>query len=442
MQRPLEDFIRALRAAEVRVSVAETMEAHEVVAMIGYANRDLLKDSLSITLAKTVGEKERFSNSFDMFFSRSEFTGAEDEMPSSEHGNGNDLADMMLADDREGLAAAMETAARDVGVSDIRFSTQVNFLTRRVLDRMGLADMERLIAQANRGEILGGSAMVDTLEGARSRLFGQARNYVERQFELYGQFSSEQLRTDFLKRTPLAAVDRRDFERMNQLIRRMARKLASRYMHRHKRTRRGHLDIRKTLRHNMVHDGIPFDIFWKQKKIEKPKIVAICDVSRSVASVARFLLMFLYNLNEIVSDIRSFAFSSYLIEVAEDLDADHVDDAIPVVLEKIGFMPTDYGRALEGLKSEFGDAIDRRTTVIILGDARSNYGEARADVMKWINTRARRVVWLNPEPKTFWGTGDSEMLRYRPYCHVAKTCRTIEHLERVVDNILRSTTRT
>ena len=442
MQRPLEDFIRALRAAEVRVSVAETMEAHEVVAMIGYGNRDLLKDSLSITLAKTVGEKERFSDSFDMFFSRSEFTGAEDEMPSSEHGIGNDLADMMLADDREGLAAAMEAAARDVGVGDIRFSTQVNFLTRRVLDRMGLADMERLIAQANRGEIFGGSAMADALEGARSRLFGQARNYVERQFELYGQFSSEQLRTDFLKRTPLAAVDRRDFERMNQLIRRMARKLASRYMHRHKRTRRGNLDIRKTLRHNMVHDGIPFDIFWKQKKIEKPKIVAICDVSRSVASAARFLLMFLYNLNEIVSDIRSFAFSTYLIEIAEDLDADHVDDAIPVVLEKIGFMPTDYGRALEGLKSEFGDTIDRRTTVIILGDARSNYGEARADVMKWINTRARRVVWLNPEPKTFWGTGDSEMLRYRPYCHVAKTCRTIEHLERVVDNILRSTTRT
>ena len=442
MQRPLEDFIRALRAAEVRVSVAETMEAHEVVAMIGYGNRDLLKDSLSITLAKTVGEKERFSDSFDMFFSRSEFTGAEDEMPSSEHGIGNDLADMMLADDREGLAAAMEAAARDVGVGDIRFSTQVNFLTRRVLDRMGLADMERLIAQANRGEIFGGSAMADALEGARSRLFGQARNYVERQFELYGQFSSEQLRTDFLKRTPLAAVDRRDFERMNQLIRRMARKLASRYMHRHKRTRRGNLDIRKTLRHNMVHDGIPFDIFWKQKKIEKPKIVAICDVSRSVASAARFLLMFLYNLNEIVSDIRSFAFSSYLIEIAEDLDADHVDDAIPVVLEKIGFMPTDYGRALEGLKSEFGDTIDRRTTVIILGDARSNYGEARADVMKWINTRARRVVWLNPEPKTFWGTGDSEMLRYRPYCHVAKTCRTIEHLERVVDDILRSTTRT
>ena len=88
------------------------------------------------------------------------------------------------------------------------------------------------------------------------------------------------------------------------------------------------------------------------------------------------------------------------------------------------------------------NTIDRRTTVIILGDARSNYGDPRADLMRWINQRARQVVWLNPEPETFWGTGDSEMRRYRPYCHVARTCRTIKDLERVVDDILRSQTRT
>ena len=104
-------------------------------------------------------------------------------------------------------------------------------------------------------------------------------------------------------------------------------------------------------------------------------------------------------------------------------------------------MSTDYGRALDDLESQFGEAIDRRTTVIVLGDARSNYGDPRADIMHWIHQRSRRVVWLNPEPETFWGTGDSEMPRYRPYCHVAKTCRTIKHLERVVDDILRSQTR-
>ena len=99
-----------------------------------------------------------------------------------------------------------------------------------------------------------------------------------------------------------------------------------------------------------------------------------------------------------------------MIEIAKDLDTHNVEDAIPVVLEKIGFMPTDYGRAFKDLKEQFGEIIDRRTTVFILGDARSNYGNGRSDIMRWINQRARRVVWLNPEPETFWGTGDSEML--------------------------------
>lgn len=446
VHRPLEDFIRALRASEVRVSVAEAMEAHEVAATFGFGDRRLLKDALSITVAKTLGEKARFDETFDLFFARDQFTAPAEppEAPAaSETGNG--LADMMLSGDREALAAAMEAAARDIGAGNIRFATQVSFMARRMLDRMGLREMERLIAAANRGElggeVGGGAGLAPALESARRDLLAEARRFVERQFELYGRNASEELREQFLERTALSAVDRRDFQRMRHLIHRMARKLAARYMHRHKRARRGHLDVRRTLRVNMAHGGIPFETVWKQKKIERPKIVAVCDVSRSVAAAARFLLMFLYSLNEVVSEIRSFAFSSHLIEIADILDDHDVEEAIPAVLDRIGFMSTDYGRALDDLKTEFGDAIDRRTTVIILGDARSNYGDPRSDVMKWVNQRAKRVVWLNPEPETFWGTGDSEMPRYRPYCHVAKTCRTVKDLERVIDDILRSTNR-
>lgn len=447
MVRPLEDFIRALRAAEVRVSVAEAMEAHEVTAHLGFADRTLLKDGLSLTLAKTFNEKQRFDDSFELFFTRDQFhnitakPGDANDAPEPQDNTGNDLADMLLNDDREGLAAAMEDAGRAAGVGNIRFRTQVNFMARRMVDQMGLAELERLIAQVARGDIPGGDALATELEVQRSRLIEEGRAFVERQYELYGRFTGQQLREEFLERTPLAAVDRRDYQRMNTLIRRMARKLASKYRARHKRTRRGHLDVRRTLRVNMAHDAIPFETVWKQKRIERPKVVVIVDVSRSVAAAAQFLLMFLYNLNEALSDLRSFAFSSSLVAVDDILNTNGLDEAIPKVLNKIGFMSTDYGRALDDLKSEFADTIDRRTTVIILGDARSNYGDPRADVMRWINQRARRVVWLNPEPETFWGTGDSEMRRYRPYCHVAKTCRTIKDLERVVDDILRSQTR-
>ena len=447
MVRPLEDFIRALRAAEVRVSVAEAMEAHEVTAHLGFADRTLLKDGLSLTLAKTFNEKQRFDDSFELFFARDQFhnitakPGDANDAPEPQDNTGNDLADMLLNDDREGLAAAMEDAGRAAGVGNIRFRTQINFMARRMVDQMGLAELERLIAQVARGDIPGGDALAAELEVQRSRLIEEGRAFVERQYELYGRFTGQQLREEFLERTPLAAVDRRDYQRMNTLIRRMARKLASKYRARHKRTRRGHLDVRRTLRVNMAHDAIPFETVWKQKRIERPKVVVIVDVSRSVAAAAQFLLMFLYNLNEALSDLRSFAFSSSLVAVDDILNTNGLDEAIPKVLDKIGFMSTDYGRALDDLKSEFADTIDRRTTVIILGDARSNYGDPRADVMRWINQRARRVVWLNPEPETFWGTGDSEMRRYRPYCHVAKTCRTIKDLERVVDDILRSQTR-
>jgi uncharacterized protein len=442
MHRPLEDFIRALRATDVRVSVAEALDAHEVVARIGFDDRQLLKDSLGLTVAKTVGEKQRFVDAFELFFARDEFTTTLE--PELDFETGNPLADMLLNRDSDGLAAAMEAAARDTGVGTIRFATQIGFMARRMLDRMGLRELEQLIIAAGQDGQGGGSdggAMAESLGAARRQLLGEARQFVERQFELYGRIEGQRLREDVLQRTALAAVDRRDFARMNSLIRRMAKKLASRYMHRHKRTRRGHLDVRRTLRANMAHDGILFETFWKQKKIERPKIVVICDVSRSVAAAAQFLLMFLYNLNEVVSEIRSFAFSSYLIEIDDILDDHSVEGAIPAVLDKIGYMSTDYGRALDDLKTQHGAAIDRRTTVIFLGDARSNYGNPRADIMKWLNQRAKRVVWLNPEPQTFWGTGDSEMPRYRPYCHVAKTCRTIKHLERVVDDILRSSNR-
>jgi uncharacterized protein with von Willebrand factor type A (vWA) domain len=188
----------------------------------------------------------------------------------------------------------------------------------------------------------------------------------------------------------------------------------------------------------MAHDGIPFETMWKQTKIERPKIIVICDVSQSVAAAARFLLLFLYSLNEIIATLRAFAFSAFLIEVSEILEDKPVEKAIPEILEKAGFRPTDYGQAFADFDDSFMDAVDRRTTIIILGDGRTNDADPRIDLMRKLHDRSKSVIWLNPEPETFWGTGDSEMPRYRPFCHVAKTCNTVHDLERIVDDVLKS----
>ncbi|NKB58951.1 MAG: VWA domain-containing protein [Alphaproteobacteria bacterium] len=445
MQETLENFLRALRSMEVRVSPAEAIDAHCTVDSVGYGDRTLLKDALCVALAKTEEEVERFDDCFEMFFARDEFRDCDDESSMDEISDADSdlieeqpLAEMLLGGSETEMAQAMEQAANDAGVANIRFSTQRGLFTRRILDRMGLRDLESLIANLKRAEGSDAAEMAERLEDGRRYLFDEVRQYIDRQFELYARSAGEELRAEFLAKTNLSAIERRDFERMHRMVRRMAKKLATRYNRRRKHTKRGVLDVRRTLRRNMAHDGIPFETLWKQTKIERPRIVVIVDVSQSVAAAARFLLLFLYSLNEVIAKLRSFAFSSHLIEVSDILNTKTVEEAVPEILEKIGFRSTDYGRAFADFEENAMDALDRHTTVIILGDGRSNDTDPRMDLMRQIHDRSKSVIWLNPEPEPFWGTGDSEMHRYRTFCHVAKTCSTIQDLERVIDDVMKS----
>lgn len=442
MQQPLQNFIRALRAADVRVSPAESIDAAETVAVTGYADRMLLKHALCAVLAKSPEEVAAFEDCFEMFFAREEFRDRETDSGEPTRNDSDptdlDLADMLLSGDGAALAAAMEQAAEQAGANTIRFFSQRGYFTRRTLDQMGLRDLERMIAELRRSEDADDAALAERLEQGRSLLLEQGRQYVERQFELYARSAGEQLREEFLAETRLSSIEQRDFDRMHRLVRRMAKRLAARYSRKRRHSRRGVLDVRRTLRRNMAHDAIPFETVWKTETIDRPQIVAICDVSRSVAAAARFLLLFLYSLNEVIQDLNAYAFSDRLIDVSDILETHEVEEAIPRILQDIGFRPTDYGQALDDFVENHLDTVDRRTTIIILGDGRSNDTDPRIDLMRMLSDRSKAVIWLNPEPETFWGQGDSEMLRYRPFCQVAKTCNTVMQLEHIIDDILKS----
>jgi len=198
------------------------------------------------------------------------------------------------------------------------------------------------------------------------------------------------------------------------------------------------LDVRRTIRANIEYDGLLFHTIWKKTKVDRPKVMAICDVSGSVAQVSRFLLMFLYSLQEVLPNVRSFAFSGELGETTELFKREKIEKALTDVLRDFGGGSTDYGRAFENFEALALDDVDHRTTVLILGDARSNYGDPRSDILKLVHARARRVVWLNPEPRSMWNSGDSEMRRLAPYCDKAITCASLKDLERVVSDLLRS----
>ena len=166
----------------------------------------------------------------------------------------------------------------------------------------------------------------------------------------------------------------------------------------------------------------------------------LCDVSRSVEAVARFMLLFLYCLNEEVAKIRSYIFCSNLVCVSAIFEGFGVDEALERLQRGVGleirFGRTDYGRAFEDFREQWLHQVTNRTTILILGDARNNYGDPRTDILSLLHERARRLIWLNPEPPNFWGTGDSEMRRYLPYCYLARECSTVNHLQRVVDYLL------
>ena len=439
-------LLRVARGAGVRISVAESLDAFESANAVGFDNRQVLKDALTLTLAKSLEEKQIFENCFDLYFSREtvsptskrdEAAGIAQEGTAPPQGDGegaaSSLGQMLLNNDQAGLAAAMEQAAEAIGASNITLFTQTNLFARRMLDRMGLPELEREIARTRND---GNADLADRLARARAALGEQARAYMERQLTLFATGTTREIREGALRQVRLSQLDRRDIQRMRALIRDMAKRLASRYSRKRWRDRRGVLDTRRTLRKNMGFDGVPFQTVWKRERIDKPRVMALCDVSGSVAAVARFLLMFLYSLSDVLADIRSFAYSSHLIEVSDILERENSDDAITKILEAVGFGSSDYGRSLADFSNIALKRVTRQTTVIILGDARGNRNEARAELMKDIFDRAGRVIWLNPEPESLWGTGDSDMFRYAPYCHQITCCNTVAQLERVVEDML------
>ena len=470
MQESLHRFLKALRGMDVPVSVAESIDAHRTAALVGWRDRELLRNALAAVLAKSEDEKVRYFECFDAFFEASAAAeggaasdpGREGSLPheddgalprplaaspDAEHGDGarpdaaeppDGLARLLLAGDRAGVAAAMAAAAGEADLSQLRLFTQRGIFTRRILDRMGLRELEATIRALRDAppEDLAAAERADRLEGARARLFDDARNLVERNVVLYADPASERLRAEFLETMRLAAIPPRDLARVRRIVQRMAKRLATRHARRRLHHKDGQLDPRRTIRANVAHDGVPFRLAWKHTRVERPKVVTLCDVSGSVAAAAQLLLLLLHSLRAVVSDLRAFAFSSHLEDVDDLLRDRPFEAAAAGVMERIGFRPTDYGRTLLDLEAGHLDLFDRRTTLLVLGDARNNDADPQAAVLERLFHRSKRVIWLNPEPRPFWGTGDSEMPRYLPFCHVARVCNTLRHLERAVDDLL------
>jgi hypothetical protein len=218
----------------------------------------------------------------------------------------------------------------------------------------------------------------------------------------------------------------------------LTRKLAVRLARKRRHGRKGPLDFRNTVRHSLSYGGVPAEPKFRYPRPSKPEIFVVADISGSVAAFARFTLMLVYAIGSQFSKVRSFVFIDGIDEVTRFFEGvEDVTEAVHRINNEADVIwvdgHSDYGHAFEEFWKRWGHEVGPKTTVILLGDARNNYHSSAAWVVKEIRQRARHVHWLNPEPRSYWDTGDSIIGEYSSHCDGVYECRNLRQLEKFVD---------
>ena len=228
-----------------------------------------------------------------------------------------------------------------------------------------------------------------------------------------------------------ASLTAREVEAMRQAIEQFVRRIKDRVGLRYAVRRRGALDVKKTLRRSAATQGVPIEVFYRRRPPRKAKIVTLCDVSGSVWSAARFMLNMLYSLQECFTQVRSFIFVAGIEEVTDVFEDPDINRAIDRILKEAGLdynAATDYGRTFREFKRGYLDILNPKTTLIVIGDGRSNYTPPEEGVLAEMRARCRRLIWLNPETEQFWYTGDSEMRALGGVCDEVRPCQNLNQL--------------
>jgi uncharacterized protein with von Willebrand factor type A (vWA) domain len=279
------------------------------------------------------------------------------------------------------------------------------------------------------------AALLDNL----GRLRAAVRRYVSDEFERRNVEFMAQWRQASLSEKPLSQLSDEEIAKLRDEVERLARKLRQMASLRPKAERRGRLDARRTLRRSLRSGGVPFELKRRRRKIDRPRLVVLCDISDSVRNVSRFMLQFAYTLQDQFAQVRSFVFVSDLGETTGLFREHEIERAITMAYGGAVvnvFANSNFGRAFVTFLDRFADAVSTKTTVIVIGDGRNNYHPAEAWALGELRGRAKRLLWLNPEPPLSWGFGDSAMREYEPHCDRVEVVGNLASLKRVVDSLV------
>ena len=463
MDTALTDLAGLLRANGVRVSPAEVVDAVRAVALAGVDDRETFRAALRATLVKRLPDLRVFDALFELQLSAAGrlLAGLEKGLVQElqEQGllEGDDLemiarglagllgglsplARAALAGDAARLAGLLRGAALQLDLAGVTGAT-AGFHGRRLLSTAGGAGLEAelaAVARALAGRGLG-PRQLQLVSGALAAALRKVEAAARRVAELHATAAAAR-RSETVRAGALAAGSPDEAARVERAVRRLAERLKSRLVRRQRSRRRGALALRRTLRKNLGLGGIPARLAFRRRRPERPELLVLCDVSDSVRHATRRMLLFVYALQAVFARVRTFVFVSDLAEVTAALRAER-DPSRAASLAVAGraldlSQNSNCGRALRTLHRDAGRAVTRRTTVLVIGDGRNNHHPPEAWALEELKRRARRVLWLCPEPRASWGSGDSDLLLYAAHCDRVAEVVTLEDLEGVADQLV------
>ncbi|MEW2614418.1 VWA domain-containing protein [Streptomyces sp. NPDC047880] len=441
----LASLVGALRAHGVRIGTGETVDAARAVAELGLADRELLREGLAATLLHGPTQRQVFDSVFDLYFPRG--VGGPEQPAAGREELRNRLADALAADDRAMLGRLAIEAVDGFGGYGSSPESD-GWSSYQALERLRPQTLLARVRDTVRGQGGGDTGFTDRLlEDEIRRRIDAFRALVAA--EARRRVAERRGRDENARRAVAPTADRVDFlfagqDRLAELrrtVQPLARKLATRLAARRRRAARGTIDLRRTLRGSLSTGGVPMKPVLRARRPVRPELVLLCDVSGSVSGFSDFTMLLVQALHDQFSKVRVFAFVNRIDEVTGLLEHGRADPEglgarIQAEAAVTGYHgSSDYGMALGEFAERYVDAAGSRTTVFVLGDARTNRSDPNLPALRQIAERARRVHWLNPEQRSRWGTGDSVAPAYAELVAMHE-CRNARQLSALVARLL------
>ncbi|MGW0500865.1 vWA domain-containing protein [Streptomyces sp. NPDC003007] len=440
----LTSLVGALRAHGVRIGTGESVDAARAVEELGLADRELLREGLAATLLHGPGQRQVFDPVFDLYFPSR--VGGPEQRAAGREELRDRLVDALAADDRAMLGRLAIEAVDGFGGYGSSPESD-GWSSYQTLERLRPQTLLARVRDNIRGRG-GSSGFADRLledeirrrvDAFRALVAAEARRRV----------AERRGRDEIARRAVAPTADRVDFlfagqDRLAELrrtVQPLARKLATRLAARRRRASRGMIDLRRTLRGSLSTGGVPMKPVLRRRRPARPELVLLCDVSGSVSGFSDFTMLLVQALHDQFSKVRVFAFVNRIDEVTGLLERGRADpEGLGVRIQAEAAVTgyhgsSDYGMALGEFAERYGDAVGSRTTVFVLGDARTNRSDPNLPAVRRIAERARRVHWLNPEQRSRWGTGDSVAPAYAELVEMHE-CRNARQLSVLVARLL------